>query len=95
MDIRVKFFTLFRLEFGLSELNLKINKDKITLKDLLKIIDDKTKKDVSKKLLLNEKILKTSAIILINGKNIFHLNGLDTEIKDGDEISLFPPGGGG
>ncbi len=95
MKIKVKFFTLFRLEFGLSELDIEISDKKISIKDLLKIIDKSTGKDISKKLFTDEEKVKTSAIILVNGKNIFHLNGLNTEIKDGDIISLFPPGGGG
>ncbi len=95
MKVAVKFFTLFRLEFGISELEIDIEKKEILLKELLKIIDEKTKKEVSKKLLVDEEKIKTSAIILVNGKNIFHLNGLNTLIKDGDVISLFPPGGGG
>jgi len=95
MKVKVKFFTLFRLEFGISEIVLNLKQDTIFLKDLLKIIDKETGKKVSEKLLYSEDKIKNSAIILVNGKNIFHLNGLETFIQDGDEISLFPPGGGG
>ncbi len=95
MQVKVKFFTLFRLEYGLSEIDIKVNKDKISLKELLSLIDEKANKDISKKLFTDEKKIKSSAIILVNGKNIFHLNGLETTLKDGDVISLFPPGGGG
>ncbi len=95
MRVKVKFFTLFRLEYGLSELNLELPEEDITIKDLLKIIDIKTDKNISKKLFTDDKKVKTSAIVLVNGKNIFHIRGLDTNIRDGDVISLFPPGGGG
>ncbi len=95
MRVKVKFFTLFRLEYGLSELNLELLEENITIKDLLKIIDIKTGKNISKKLFTDDKKVKTSAIVLVNGKNIFHIRGLDTNIRDGDVISLFPPGGGG
>ncbi len=95
MRVKVKFFTLFRLEYGLSELNLELPEEDITIKDLLKIIDIKTGKNISKKLFTDDKKVKTSAIVLVNGKNIFHIRGLDTNIRDGDVISLFPPGGGG
>ena len=34
--------------------------------------------------------------ILLNGRHIVHLpKGLDTELKEGDEIALFPPVAGG
>lgn len=34
--------------------------------------------------------------ILLNGRHVIHLpNGLNTELKEGDEIALFPPIAGG
>jgi molybdopterin synthase sulfur carrier subunit len=34
--------------------------------------------------------------ILLNGRHVIHLpDGLDTELKEGDEIALFPPIAGG
>ena len=35
------------------------------------------------------------AAILLNGKNIVHLKGRKTKLKDGDVVSIFPPVGGG
>jgi len=35
------------------------------------------------------------AIIMINGRRIEFLNGYKTLLKDGDEISIFPPSAGG
>jgi molybdopterin synthase sulfur carrier subunit len=33
--------------------------------------------------------------ILVNGRDVDFLQGLETRIKDGDRIVLFPPTGGG
>jgi len=33
--------------------------------------------------------------ILVNGRDIDFLSGLDTVLRDGDEVFLFPPVGGG
>jgi molybdopterin synthase sulfur carrier subunit len=35
-------------------------------------------------------------IVLVNGRHCSHLpDGLDTKLKDGDEVALFPPVAGG
>jgi molybdopterin synthase sulfur carrier subunit len=39
--------------------------------------------------------LRSSAHLLINGRNMRFLNGLRTVIRESDEIALFPPVGGG
>ncbi len=50
--------------------------------------------DLMDELFENEKP-KKGVIILVNGRNIEHLNGLSTPLEDGDTLSLFPPVGGG
>ncbi|ADD09347.1 ubiquitin-like small modifier protein 1 [Candidatus Aciduliprofundum boonei] len=42
-----------------------------------------------------EKELKERSMILVNGKNIEHLEGLKTKVSEEDTISIFPPAGGG
>ncbi|MFA4646845.1 MoaD family protein [Pyrococcus kukulkanii] len=39
--------------------------------------------------------LEAGYIILVNGHNIEHLQGLETPLKEGDIVSIFPPAGGG
>ncbi|AMM53461.1 MoaD family protein [Pyrococcus kukulkanii] len=39
--------------------------------------------------------LEEGYIILVNGHNIEHLQGLETPLKEGDIVSIFPPAGGG
>lgn len=33
--------------------------------------------------------------VLVNGRDIEFLSGLDTQLSEGDEVSIIPPAGGG
>lgn len=46
-------------------------------------------------LFTEEKKLKPLVHVFINGRNIIHLEGLTTPIKETDQIALFPPVAGG
>lgn len=39
--------------------------------------------------------IKSSIHVLVNGRSVKYLQGLDTAIGDGDRLSLFPAVGGG
>ncbi len=39
--------------------------------------------------------IKPTILILKNGRNVRFLEGLLTKLEDGDEVSIFPPLGGG
>lgn len=39
--------------------------------------------------------LRTHVVVTVNGHNIGTLNGLQTQIKDADQIAIFPPIAGG
>lgn len=36
-----------------------------------------------------------NCIVLVNGQNVGYLKGKRTKLRDGDEVSLFPPVAGG
>ena len=91
--ITIKFFSLIRLLIKKSE--LIIEGDNLVVREVLKISQSKIKTEFLHKLVNDESEMHTGTIILINGKNVHHLENLDTLVKDGDVVSLFPPGGGG
>jgi molybdopterin synthase sulfur carrier subunit len=39
--------------------------------------------------------LQTATNVLVNGRNISQLDGLETAVCDGDRVALFPAAGGG
>ena len=92
--IKIQFYSLIRLllEREKFELSASSNENigqllqrlqqQIATPFLHKLLDDK-----------GEPILGT--IIMINRRNIHHLEKLETLIHDGDVIALFPPGAGG
>lgn len=47
------------------------------------------------KLFLPDGTLSWDAIVLVNGRNIVHLNGIDTTLTEGDVVSIFPMVAGG
>ncbi len=92
--IKVKLFNLLRLEFKIKEMD--IDEIEISVLELLYQVSDKINdKRFLPKLIDEEGNLLYGTIILINGKNVIHLDKTATLVKDGDEVSLFPPGGGG
>ena len=91
--IKIKFYSLIRMHLGINEIEVKT--DSTTIIELLQI----TEKQINQKFIdqlidINNQIIP-GTMILINGRNIFHLDKLGSIVRNGDEISIFPPGGGG
>ncbi|RCW48687.1 MULTISPECIES: MoaD family protein [unclassified Halanaerobium] len=93
MSVKVKFYSLFKLNLKTSGIEYEINSS-ITVSDLLKKLDEDFDGYFSEKLLEGGTITPGS-IILINGQNIFHIDKLNSKINDGDIVTLFPPAAGG
>ncbi|OAG28563.1 ubiquitin-like small modifier protein 1 [Thermodesulfatator autotrophicus] len=91
-NIKFKLFGTLRLNYRPSEGEIFIA-EPITLAQLLKELAKKYA-GIQEKLLEEEK-LRPGVVILVNGKNVLHLQGLNTEIEPGDTVVIFPPGAGG
>ena len=50
--------------------------------------------DLKEAIISNEEIIK-GYIILLNGIHVQFKGGLEAKLRDGDEVSIFPPGAGG
>ncbi|MDA3814328.1 MAG: MoaD/ThiS family protein [Candidatus Cloacimonetes bacterium] len=78
----------------LKQNEVEINADNISILNLLKNVAEITNKDLLAELIKAGKLI-SGTIILLNGRNIYHLEKMDTIVSNGDKIDIFPPGGGG
>ena len=91
--IKVKFFTNVKSYLGLDE--IEIEQESISVKELLIGINNRVKNNLLEKLIDDKGGLKRGINILVNGRNILHLDKLNTLVESSDEVALFPSAGGG
>lgn len=94
MVIIVKFIGAFRSISGKSKLSIRV-KDAVPLSEVIRqIIKEQPK---IKRALIDPELgdPRPNALILVNGKEISVLNGLDTLVESGDEVILVPVVHGG
>jgi MoaD family protein len=89
MAVTVNFIGVFRAISGRNKIDIKIE-DNVPLREVIKKIVEKfpTLKRALVDLELEDP--RPNALILVNGKEIGVLNGLETLLKDGDEVVLIP-----
>ena len=76
---------------------IEIEEDTLSLRDILGYLSKRFGQDLSELILDPEtRGLADHVMLLVNGFNYLYLpKKLDTDLKDGDEIALFPPIAGG
>ncbi len=89
MKIKVSVYATLREKLGWKSKEVEV-KENTTVRDVLEKLPD-----LSGKVLNKSGELVEGMVVLLNGLNIKGLEGLNTKVKDGDEIDIFPPAGGG
>ncbi|MCG2880440.1 MAG: MoaD family protein [Vulcanisaeta sp.] len=69
--------------------------DNATVMDLIRTIDKVVSPNFSSVILDDDGRLKDQYVILINGRSVDFLHGLETRLSNGDEVVFLPPAGGG
>jgi len=87
--VKIKLLGVFRRTYGSSEVNLKIE-DNVHLREIIQRLAASS--EDFRRVLIDPELESPlpNAVILLNGKDISALNGLETPIMHGDEIVLIP-----
>jgi molybdopterin synthase sulfur carrier subunit len=96
--ITINFYATLRLYLKLREIQIDLVQEAPIHEVLCNIEDavfEKTAKRFMKKFVDDNGELQPATMILINGKNILDTEGLNTLVRDGDTVALFPQAGGG
>ena len=92
--IKVEFYSLLRLLLKRDKLEIPA-RDNEKVRQLLQRIQQQLPTPFIQKLLDENGELIPGTIILINRRNILHLEKLETPVHSGDVVAFFPPGAGG
>lgn len=94
--VRVRFFGTLRMVTPATEVTFNVEEGK-AISGLLKRLADELGPDFQRAVFESNNVntLSRNMWVIVNGRNIMHLNGLDTKLHDGDVISIVPPIGGG
>jgi MoaD family protein len=97
VKVRVKLFGVFRSAAGTSEVNLQIQATKATVESVISELVSQESYPNLRQLLLssNSADPRPNTLIMVSGREVSTLNGLNTALAENDEISLLPVSHGG
>jgi molybdopterin converting factor small subunit len=97
MNVRVKLFGVFRSAAGTSEVDLQIRETNPTVKSAISQLVSQESYANLRQLLLSSDTPdpRPNALIMVSGREINTLNGLETTLTENDELSLLPVSHGG
>jgi len=93
VKLRVKFLASLYELTGMLKTEVEVP-DGLTVRGLIDVLTEKYAR-LKEELLDEGGNLKPMYNILVNGRAIEWLGGLDTLLKDGDEVVFIPPAAGG
>jgi len=94
MNVEIKFFTSLREITG-RKVDILQLKTIISVEELFSMLFKKYGEEFGEYVYNKECKVQDFLSILVNGKNINTLQGLGTELKEGDTVAILPPVGGG
>jgi len=94
MALKVKFYSLFRINLKSPGTEYEVESE-ISIAELIKKLDQEYDGYFTQKLLEDDRSISPGSIIMVNGKNVLHLEKLETKVNNQDTVTLFPPSAGG
>ena len=93
VELELRFFATFREAVGRKTLERSFAAD-ATVGDVLTALEEEYP-ELAGELLDEDGELRPQLSVLKNGREVVHIDGLETELADGDRVSVFPPVAGG
>jgi len=92
--VKVRLLGVFRGVSGETQLSIRL--EQATVRNAVQILAESFSEE-AKRLLLDPELNdpRPNALILVNGKEVSALKGLETQLEEGDEITLIPVAHGG
>ena len=92
MELELRFFATFREAVGDKTVAYEVD-DGATVGDVLRSLE--AEYDDLEERLLADGALAPQISVLKNGREVLHMDGIETTLDDGDQLSIFPPVAGG
>jgi molybdopterin synthase sulfur carrier subunit len=92
MQLELRFFATFREAVGAKTVEREFP-DGSTVGEVLAALEERHEGLVGE--LLVDGDLRPQINVLKNGREVLHMEGIETTLEDGDRLSVFPPVAGG
>jgi molybdopterin synthase sulfur carrier subunit len=92
MELTLRFFATFRQAVGSKTVEREFA-DGATVGEVLGALEEEY--DGLRGNLLEDGDLRPQINVLKNGREVLHIDGVETDLADGDTLSVFPPVAGG
>ena len=92
MELELRFFATFRAAVGQKTIHREYP-DGSTVGEVLRALEEEFEGLAGE--LVEEGEIRDQLSVLKNGREVLHMEGIETTLEDGDTLSVFPPVAGG